>query len=125
MNDFYQNWRNCVAQDEQRWQKWIASEGKIFLEIGFPPTALLDKRHFDAYVGSGSDLYDYEQFELSSLTNEDALKVLVAAEQYITEPFESWLIRELREKFHLPFEYGEPIPPIPQNLIDEIINAQL
>jgi hypothetical protein len=113
MNEPYKNWQKIRYEDEEKWRNWIATEGNIFLRIGFPPTALLDRHHFNAYIGSGSDLYDYEPFELDNLTNKEAWDVLVAVSTYVVEPFMSWVVRELYERFHLPFEYGENLPPIP------------
>lgn len=115
-----------MIEDEFTWRKWIRNEGIIFTHIGFPPTALIDRYHFDCYVTEGQDFFDYEPFESSTLTDKDAFKVLMVLENYITEKFTSWLLLELRERFNISCEFednGETWPPIPSELISKYCSA--
>jgi hypothetical protein len=110
---------------ELEWQKWLASKGAIFKEIEFPPTALIDRFHFSSYICDGLDFFPYEPFEIENLTNKEALKVLLALEDYVTQPLMSWILLDLRKRFNLSCDFeddGETWPVIPPHLITEILS---
>jgi hypothetical protein len=113
-----------IAQSEIEWKKWLEDEGHIFREIPFPPTALIDRFHFDSYIGDGIDFFEYEPFSLDDLTDKEALQVLLAVENRVCEKLMSWIIIDLRKRFGLPCEFendGVTWSPIPKSLIDKIL----
>jgi len=114
-------------EKESYWRKWLQTGGKIFTQIKFPPTAMMDADHFGAYLYGCADAYgNYEHFDLDDLTDAEAIQVLIATESYIDAPLECWVIMELRERFGLPCDFeddGETWPPIPQQLIDDVFGT--
>jgi hypothetical protein len=138
MDDFFKQFCNPIyfsdelhrkyaeekIESEIKWRKWISTTGKIFKEIKFPPTALIDRFHFSSYVYGCTDFFNYEPFDLNDLSDIEALQVLLALETYIELPFECWIIMDLRERFNIPCEEddsSETFPHIPQNLIDRLL----
>ncbi|GHT40317.1 hypothetical protein FACS189443_0490 [Planctomycetales bacterium] len=42
-DSFYLQWEKNLEIGNQKWFYWITDKGKVFLNINFPPTALIDK----------------------------------------------------------------------------------
>lgn len=93
-----------VPADMDAWYLWLEEgRGKIFKAAPLPPSAFIDAHHFWDFIYEGGDCYAMEPFEESSLTDEQALKILLVLEVTVSTKGLCWFYRALRDRFGLPW----------------------
>lgn len=108
LDDGNQDSQYGVPADIDAWHLWLEKgRGKVFKAAPLPPSAFIDAYHFWDFVYAGGDCYEMEPFEESSLTDDQALKMLLALEVTISENGMCWFYRALRDRFGFPWGYSE------------------